>query len=194
MYKAVIFDFFGVFCPDITLEWFKKEIPDYEDKLDEFQSICTKSDQGNLTKNEFLKDISKLTNINVKEITRGVEAQTIINFELVNYVRDYIHKDFKIACLSNGTHEWTLQAINDYDLGDLFDAIVLSGDLGIVKPAPEIYKYTLEKIGIKAEEAIFVDDRKVNIETPKSMGLCSLLFNDTQSFIKDFESLNAKTK
>jgi HAD superfamily hydrolase (TIGR01549 family) len=190
MYKAVIFDFFGVFCPDITLEWFKQTVPDFESKLPEFQAFCTQSDYGKLSKHDFFQNVSALAGVSSDEMMKGVEAQTIINTELVDYTRNSVKPNYKTACLSNGTHEWTLNVITEHGLSDLFDEIVLSGDLGIVKPSSEIYQATLQKIGVSAHDAIFTDDRQSNINAADVLGIRSLLFKDTSTFMKDFESLN----
>jgi putative hydrolase of the HAD superfamily len=191
MYKAIIFDFFGVFCPDTTLEWFKKAAPDYKAKLPEFQAICTRSDYGQLNKRDFYEEISQLANVSVNKIIIGVEAETIINTDLVTFVEGLAGKGYKTACLSNGTHEWTLEVIRNHGLDVLFDEIVLSGDLGVVKPDPRIYLYTLEKLGAEASQAIFVDDRNVNTDAAEKCGIRSILFKDTGTFIKEFEDLTA---
>jgi putative hydrolase of the HAD superfamily len=189
MYKAIIFDFFGVFCPDITLEWFKATVPDYQNSLPEFYSICTRSDYGKLNRADFFKEVSALAGVSVDEMVRGVEVRTIINKQLVDYVKSLREKNYMIACLSNGTHEWTLRVIVDHGLGDLFDKIVLSADLGIAKPNPEIYQRTLEMLNIKSDQAIFIDDRKVNTESAEKCGISSLIFRDTPTFINELDRL-----
>jgi len=194
MYKAVIFDFFGVFCPDITLNWFQKTVPDYEAKLPEFQAICTRSDYGTLSKADFYKEVSALVGVSVGEMEEGVEAETIINTPLVNYVEELRQKGYKTACLSNGTHEWTLAVINNHGLAHLFDEVVLSSELGIVKPSPEIYSHALEKLHATASEAIFIDDRKVNVKAAEACGIRSLVFSNTETFINEFEQLVAAAK
>lgn len=194
MYKAVIFDFFGVFCPDITLNWFQKTVPDYKAKLSEFQSICTKSDHGTLSKADFYKEVSVLVGISVDEMEKGVEAETIINTSVVSYANQLRQKGYQTACLSNGTHEWTLAVMNNHGLAHLFDEVVLSGDLGIVKPSPQIYNHALEKLHVAASEAIFVDDRKVNVDAAEACGIRSLVFSNTETFISEFELLAASAK
>jgi FMN phosphatase YigB (HAD superfamily) len=190
MYKAILFDFFGVFCAPIATNWFKKAVPDYnEEQLKTWQALCTQSDLGKLSRANFNVEASRLTGVPVPEIIRGIEAEAFINIPLVIYTRELKSREYRIACLSNGSHEWTLQVINDHDLGELFNEIVLSGDLGIVKPDPEIYEYTLKKLGISAAEAIFVDDRKVNVEAGKACGIRSLVFTDTPTFIADLETV-----
>lgn len=180
MYKAIIFDFFGVFCPDITLEWFKKDVADWETKLPSFQAVCTRSDYGKISRDDFFKEVSKLAGVSAHEMTKGVEAQTAINSELVTLVTQLQGNGYKIACLSNGTHEWTLRVINDHGLGNIFDKIVLSGDIGIVKPDPRIYQKALASLDVTASEAIFIDDRQVNVEAGEACGIHSFVFTSTE--------------
>lgn len=187
--KAIIFDFFGVFCPDITMEWFKKAVPDWQDKKDAFQAICTRSDYGKLSRGDFNVEVASLAGVSVKSLIDGVERETVINKSLVEYVEGLKTKGFKIACLSNGTHEWTLRVIQDHGLGELFEKVVLSGDLGIVKPDPAIYNHTLKELGVEASEAVFIDDRQVNIDAGESCGIKSILFTTTSDFIDSFALL-----
>ena len=192
MNKTVIFDFFGVFCHDMTLEWLKKNVNDWESLLPRFLALCSKSDYGTISRTGFNFEIARLTGIPVEQVAQGIKNEAVINNPLVEYTRKLKKNGYKTACLSNGTHEWTTQVITDYHLHDLFDEIILSGDLGIVKPDPRIYAKTLKILGIDTTKAIFVDDRKVNINAAESCGIQSLLFTDTQKIIKDFEVLGIK--
>jgi epoxide hydrolase-like predicted phosphatase len=187
--KVVIFDFFGVFCAPIATNWFKKAVPDYEANLAAFQGLCTQSDLGKLSRNDFNKEASTLTGIPVPEIVQGIEAEMIINTTLVAYTEELKKTGFRIACLSNGSHEWTLQVINERGLGHLFEDIILSSDLGIVKPDAEIYLKALRKLAIQPSQAVFVDDRKVNVDAAEVLGIQGLVFTDTPTFIADFEKL-----
>ena len=189
MYTAVIFDFFGVFCPDIAMEWFKKAAPSYQDKLDAFQAICTRSDYGKLSRDGFNTEVANLANVSVQSLIDGVEKETVINNSLVEYASGLKARGFKVACLSNGTHEWTLRVIQDHGLGGLFEVVVLSGAIGIVKPDPAIYAHALNSLAAEASEAIFVDDRQINVDAGESVGIKSILFTTTQNFIDDFEKL-----
>lgn len=191
MYKAVIFDFFGVFCPDITMEWFKKATPDWQDKKDVFQSICSRSDYGKLSRDDFNVEVADLVGVSVQCLVDGVEKETVINDSLVQYVNNLKARGFKIACLSNGTHEWTLRVIQNHGLGNLFETVILSGDLGIVKPDPAIYAHTVKDLGVEASEAIFVDDRQINVDAGESVGIKSILFTKTSNFVDSFERLSA---
>ncbi|HJQ08515.1 MAG TPA: HAD family phosphatase [Candidatus Saccharimonadales bacterium] len=190
MYKAIVFDFFGVFCAPIATNWFKKTVLDYGAKKAEFQALCTESDLGKLSRAEFNQKAAELAGVSVAEVERGIEAEVVIDTELVEYVRKLKAEGYRIACLSNGGHEWTLKVINDHGLRDLFEEVVLSADLGIVKPDPDTYLRTWEKLKLPAADTIFVDDREANVVAAEACGMHGLVFTDTARFIKDIQELS----
>ena len=189
MYKAVIFDFFGVFCPDITMDWLKRTVPDHESILPAFHTICSKSDHGLLDKAGFYQELSALTHIPAEEITQGVEGNVAINDSLVEWTKQLRARGYKTACLSNGTQEWTLSLITTHGLAELFDEIVLSSDLQIAKPDPRIFKHALEKLGVRASDTVFVDDRQGHVDAAQSQGITGILFTNTDQFIADFPDI-----
>ncbi|HSW65680.1 MAG TPA: HAD family phosphatase [Bacillota bacterium] len=189
MYKLVIFDFFGVFCASIASSWFKQNVPDYAAKLPAFQALCTQSDLGKLTRSDFNEALSKLTGIPAAAIAQGIEARVAINTALVDYAQQLQVSGLRIACLSNGSREWTLQVINEHNLGHLFEQVILSSDLGLVKPDREIYLEALHKLGAQPSQTIFVDDRKTNVDAAEALGIRGLVFTDTPTFIADLERI-----
>jgi len=53
----------------------------------------------------------------------------------------------------------------------LFDHIVISAEVGLRKPEPEIYRLALEQLGVEPAEAVFVDDRPRNVDAARILGL-----------------------
>lgn len=63
-------------------------------------------------------------------------------------------------------------------LGEFFTAFYVSGELGLLKPHPEIYQHVLSDLGISAAEAVFTDDREANILGARALGITSHRFTD----------------
>jgi putative hydrolase of the HAD superfamily len=61
-------------------------------------------------------------------------------------------------------------------LRDFFAACYVSGELCLIKPEPEIYRHALDGLGISAAEAVFIDDREVNIGSARALGITGHLF------------------
>lgn len=65
--------------------------------------------------------------------------------------------------------------------GGLFDAVVISGEVGMRKPAPEIFAHTLDALGLRAAECVFIDDIAENITAAESLGLTGVLHTTPHS-------------
>ena len=65
---------------------------------------------------------------------------------------------YKLAILSNGDSTIQHNKIDHVNIAKYFDTVVVSGDVGIHKPDPKLFEYTLEKLGVKAEEALMIGD------------------------------------
>ncbi len=64
-----------------------------------------------------------------------------------------------------------------------FDNLTFSCDVGQVKPAPAIYEICLKKLGLRAEDALFLDDIAVNVEGAARMGIHSVIFETAERTI-----------
>ena len=77
-------------------------------------------------------------------------------------VLDYLKNRYRLAVISNASSELPRYAIKKLGLEKYFEVIVLSRDIGIRKPGPEIFKFTLQKLGLSGSEAIHVGDSVEN--------------------------------
>jgi len=106
----------------------------------------------------------------------------VIDHNLVEYIRSLRGK-FHTGLISNawsGLREFVTQK----NLIDLFDTVVISAEIGAVKPSAKIYEVALSQAKVGAGEAVFVDDMPINVEACEKVGMKGILFNDPQ------ESLN----
>lgn len=180
MTKAIIFDFYGVFCSDLTMNWFTKIVPNYEDLFVDFYEICSLSDYGKVTRQEFHEKLHELTGIPTDEIVEGIKAEAWMNKDVIELARS-LKKNYKIALMSNATDEWITPLLKENNMNDIFDTVVVSANVGIAKPEKGIFDYTLDKLQLDASEVIFIDDRLKNVEAGNSFGIKSLLFTNYQA-------------
>ena len=62
---------------------------------------------------------------------------------------------------------------------------VISYQLKLIKPMPEIYRHLLDKYGLNPEETLFLDDLAENIEGAKALGIHGIVFKNTQPVIQE---------
>jgi putative hydrolase of the HAD superfamily len=74
-------------------------------------------------------------------------------------------------------------------LAELFDGVVISGEVGIRKPAPRIYELGAEAIGRAAAECVFVDDLPFNLPPAQELGMTTVHHTDPRDTIAELERL-----
>jgi putative hydrolase of the HAD superfamily len=74
-------------------------------------------------------------------------------------------------------------------LEELFDAVVISGEVGIRKPAPQIYRLAAEAIGRPAEKCVFVDDLPFNLEPAAELGMATVHHIGAERTVSQLERL-----
>jgi putative hydrolase of the HAD superfamily len=72
---------------------------------------------------------------------------------------------------------------------EFFETVVISAEVGVMKPEARIYSIALEQAGVKAEETVFVDDVQVNIDACKQIGMKGVLFKDPQKAEDELKKL-----
>lgn len=95
---------------------------------------------------------------------------------MIAAVRDARRAGRRTALISNS---W---GTGIYDRGlmpELFDAVVISGEVGLHKPQPEIFLLTTERLGVEPSECVFVDDLRENCAGAEAVGMTAILHRDT---------------
>lgn len=118
------------------------------------------------------------------------EANTAMQVrpEMVAYIEE-LKKKYKIALLSNFTSglEKFLQEI--FNIYHLFDVVISSYNVKIKKPDPRIYEHTLEKLGVKPAEAVFIDDLEENVKGAEAIGIKGIVFKSYEQCKLDLEHI-----
>ena len=91
---------------------------------------------------------------------------------------------YKVVLLSNAHHTFFERKIySEYpEFKSLFDEIVISSSIGMIKPYADIYLYTLQKINSKPEESLFIDDSQANVDAAIALGMRGFVYTDYVSF------------
>jgi putative hydrolase of the HAD superfamily len=83
----------------------------------------------------------------------------------------------RLACLSNDVSRWSAKLRRQFGLEAWIDSWFISGDLGLRKPSPEIYRHAIDRLGVKASDITFVDDRPRNLDAARRLGLQTVLLD-----------------
>ena len=109
------------------------------------------------------------------------------NDELFAFMRTLHARGFRMAILTNNVREWEPLWRSMLPVDELFELIVDSGFEGVRKPDPRIYEVTLDRLGIAAEAALFVDDMEINCDAAREVGMQAVHFRSTAQAIGEIE-------
>lgn len=87
------------------------------------------------------------------------------------------------------SNSWGTSRYDRGALAELFDGVVISGDVGLHKPQPEIFLLGAERVGLPPAECAFVDDLRENCEAAEALGMAPVLHRDAESTIPELERL-----
>jgi epoxide hydrolase-like predicted phosphatase len=87
------------------------------------------------------------------------------------------------------TNSWSTSHYDRGLLGELFDAVVISAEVGLHKPQPEIYLLASERLGIEPERCVFVDDLRENCAGAEAVGMTAILHRHEADTVARLEEL-----
>jgi putative hydrolase of the HAD superfamily len=190
MLKTVIFDFFDVIRTDSYKGWLKKRDQPLEGS---YLEVNQRMDRGEIDVQAFLAHLGELTGQSPEEIEAEMEAATEINYDVLTIIEGLRHKEYRIGLLSNAPSEFIRDILKQHDLERYFDTIVISSEVGLIKPEPEIFHYILKQMNVPANETIFIDDNPHNVDAAEKVGIRSLLFTSAQTLAVDLNELGIHT-
>jgi epoxide hydrolase-like predicted phosphatase len=111
-----------------------------------------------------------------------------VDRDLIRFIRD-LHPAYQTGLLSNAWPDLRNAMENVWHIADAFDEIVISAEVGLVKPDTRIYYYILERMNINPEQAVFVDDFPENIAGARAVGMQAIHFRNPAQAIQDLEAI-----
>lgn len=94
-----------------------------------------------------------------------------------------------LYALTNWSHETFPIARPRFPFFDWFEGIVVSGEVGLVKPDARIYRHLLESHGLAAADCVFIDDSAANVKGAEAVGITGLHFTSPDQLRRDLTRL-----
>lgn len=153
-------------------------------------------DRGIMTDDELLEGFVA-NDCEIGDVTRTfIEDYYKYIVKQFDYAHDWIDdlksKGYKVYFLSNFSKRGHEVFAKDLDFLDKGDGAVLSYAVKLIKPDSEIYEYILNTYNINADEAVFIDDSKANIDAAREVGINTILFTDRESVLKELKALGVE--
>ncbi len=110
-----------------------------------------------------------------------------LDHDLMAFIRQS-HLKLKTALCSNYSDRLRPSLDVKWKVADAFDVIIISCEVGYIKPERQIYQMTLEKLDLQPSDVIFIDDNQKNVEGACAMGMNAILFKKTSQTIAEINA------
>lgn len=180
MIKALIFDCFGVFYTDPVFAYMRDPATP-SDKAEALHDLDKQAAVGTLDKQGFVMQASSLLGISESESEQRFFHSSDRNERLVELVQE-LRKTYKVGLLSNIGGDMMDGFFSVEERKQLFDAVILSGDVKMAKPDRAIFELACKQLGVELDEAIMIDDMQTTCDIVKTYGMESVCYKDFEQF------------
>jgi epoxide hydrolase-like predicted phosphatase len=179
-----LFDSFRSFC---ELEGLELDALATSIRTDgESRALVLALETGELEEDEFERRFAARLGVQAPALIDRLFAAAAPDEPMRAAVRRAREAGIRTGLLSNswGTRRYPRQL-----LAELFDAVTISGEVGLRKPSTEIYALAAERIGVPPSECVFVDDLPFNLEPAAELGMATVHHRVVESTIPELEGL-----
>lgn len=142
-------------------------------------------ESGRISQRAYEQTIGRLLGIDDQGLVAKALADLRPRPEVLDLVRRARTAGVRIAALSNSWGTGDHDPYSGYGLDDLFDAVMISDQVGHRKPDPAIYLLTASKIGVPAEGCLFVDDTAANLPPAQELGMGTFHFTGAEGDVAE---------
>lgn len=181
--KAVIFDCFGVLTAEDWIPFRRRHFKG-DDAKAFAQNMMQRFVTGNIQLKEFVSTIATKAGVGEDQVLDSL-AESQPDIKLFGWIAE--HKSaYKIGMLSNAGRD-TLDTLFTSQQRALFDDVVLSYQVGVAKPNPEVYLLAAKRLGVQPEECLFVDDKEMFCVAARKVGMKAIRYEDFDDFAENVQ-------
>jgi putative hydrolase of the HAD superfamily len=179
-----LFESFGAFCeqegiePDTIGRSFR------EDRS--ARQLLIDLETGKLPEEQFEPQFAAMLGVQPGRLIDRMFAGSVPDEPMVAAVLRARRQGVRTGLISNS---WGTRRYDRAQLAELFDGVVISGEVGIRKPAPEMYRLGAERIGLDPSTCVFVDDLPFNLGPAAELGMATVHHTSSEDTIAELERL-----
>jgi epoxide hydrolase-like predicted phosphatase len=179
-----VFDTFRAFCetegiePDTVRRRFRED--------PQARELLIGLETGALPEEEFEPGFAELLGVEAPHLIDRIFAAGVPDQLMLDAVARAREAGVRTGLISNS---WGTRRYDRELLARLFDGVVISGEVGIRKPTPEIYELAAERIGLAPSACVFVDDLPFNLKPAAELGMATVHHTSSEETISELERL-----
>ncbi|PNH90659.1 HAD family hydrolase [Vibrio diazotrophicus] len=198
--KNVVFDIGNVVVRWSPLEIIRLTFGDNNAVEEKAKSIFQSEtwlrlNKGQITENDAkaqYKEALGLTELECERLFYYVKQTQILIHGSVDLIKRCKSAGLNVLALTDNVHEIVSHLKNTYTFWELFDGAIVSADVGLLKPQPEIYQTLLSQYELKASQTVFIDDMPYNVKGAESVGIAAIQFENVSQCEQALRSLGVQ--
>lgn len=193
--RAVILDYGEVLCCPPQAEALSRMASVFGIEAGHFLEVYEPSrvpyDQGRLTAEKYWRNFARRAGVQadpalIRELRSwDLEMWSHIRGEMAGWLAKLDRAGLTTAVLSNMPFDMAAHARRNFRWLRHAHHQLLSCELGLVKPDAAIFQRSIERIGVRPEEALLVDDRQTNIDAALAVGITAIRFESTEQLRRE---------
>lgn len=136
----------------------------------------------------WVRDHLHLSDADALQLRYDFFAGDQVDYSLINFSKS-LRPTYKIGMITNAWPDIRHVLSNELHIADAFDDIVISAEVGMIKPDARIYRLSLDNLGVLPAQAVFIDDFKRNVEGAQMIGMHAIRFQTTEQTLEELKSL-----
>src|SRR5215210_3563815 len=193
--KGLIVDYGGVLTSDVFASFrtfCEAEGLEPETVRDRFvgdpqaRALLERLETGALREAEFERAFAAVLEVSPERLIDRLFGEMVPDEAMLEGVRAARRAGVRTAMLSNS---WGEDRYDRAELEALFDASVISGEVGLRKPEPEIYALAAERLGLPPSACVYVDDLPGNLKPARALGMATVAHREAEATLAELEEL-----
>jgi epoxide hydrolase-like predicted phosphatase len=175
MIKAIIFDCFGLFYVDSVRAFIEAQPRSIQTDLTD---AVRAFDLEVMNEQDLIRHLSQRSGMPPEVVGQNLYSPEMVrNQALMEYAQGLRGK-YKISLLTNLSPHTMDKYFTQEERAQYFDDVVVSSEVGLVKPQPEIYLLACKRLGVTPAEAVFIDDSSLNVQAATKLGMHGITYTN----------------
>lgn len=145
---------------------------------------------GNITVKDHWRNVGRILDIPEQKtpgFLRRFWGVDKIDRQAIDFIY-FLHKYFKTGLLSNAWDNLRDLFEHEWRIANAFDDMIISAEVGMAKPDPQIYRLAVERLGVNPGETVFIDDVLENVQAARGVGLVAVQYQSRSQALTELQN------
>ncbi len=153
------------------------------------RALYHRIERGEISQPTFEHELAALLGVEPDGLLAGLLGGLEPDHEVIEAAARARAAGIQVGVITNSWGTDPYDPYAGYHLGEHYDAVIISGEVGLRKPDPAIYRLAADKLGLPPSECVFVDDVAANLPAAAELGMATVHHVDSSATVRELERL-----